>query len=194
MAGSLNGTLRDLRSSLQETLEIYSDIPAPLTRFIRAAETQITLALGETPSNQHIPEFVSKFDVGDRVTIIMQSYAGPDGKGITPAFINGVSGRPATIRHKPIQRSPNDIERDGEKTWFFTSQLPAYTSKQVECFMYVETETEIREVFHLRNEHWSTWHEKNGPYWSILTIFPDETGDTFSVAEGVQHADGSQEV
>ena len=79
----------------------------------------------------------------------------------------------AVVMESPKRRSPNDYENMGNKKWFFTSDLPASVSSQVDCFMHVETPSDMREVFHLRTEHWSRWREKNGTYWSILTIFPE---------------------
>ncbi len=70
---------------------------------------------------------------------------------------------------------PNEYETIGGKMWYFTSELPVAVAHRVDATMHLETPTDRREVFHLDDEPWCVWHEKNRSYWSILTVFKDHT-------------------
>jgi hypothetical protein len=134
---------------------------------------------------------VGKFDPGDRVMLIIQSLAASEpGLGATsmrPIMEDGVVGKAAVIRKVPAKRSPNNLEKFEDRVWFFTADLPVAVTSRIDGDMHVDLGVEIREVYHLAGEHWSTWHEttegEGGRFSSILTIFPDDRAFDFEARE-----------
>jgi hypothetical protein len=117
------------------------------------------------------------FSPGDEVAYTVVSYMGIRGAPMT-------SLEPQVRRAKvlePVRRSPNAYEKfeDG-RIWFFLADLPVSVSARIDAIMHLEFDVEYREIFHLKEDHWSVWrhvwqNEQEGQsYWATAYVFPEK--------------------
>jgi hypothetical protein len=157
---------------IRDMLDNEGPLPMDVEQLLLHAYDDVEQARGHerTYPPGYGKKYLNKFSPGDLVSIMLNS-------GLRSTDIE-VPVAPVILSVKiiepPKRRSPQDHEdMGGGKQWYFTSDLPASTTAQVDATMHVEGPSDIREVFHLRTEHWSRWREKSGEYWSIWTILPE---------------------
>lgn len=157
---------------LHEIPEKHDPLPSNIVGLLNHAYDDVQEARGKPREYVRVPSILSHFDVGDEILLIVQSYSGEHGQ-VTPMGMSTPDVRPGKIISRPRGRPTDaDFEKNiGGKPWFFTSEMPVAVAALIDASMHLELESDRREVIHLRDEHWSTWHEKNGTYWSVLTIF-----------------------
>lgn len=175
MASDLYVDLDRAGRLLMKILEEHDPLPSDVVALLEHAHDDVQEARGKPRERGRTPQYVGNFDVGDKVGIIVNAYTNRNSASLlVPDGMSTPWVRSAAVIRPPKHRSPNDLEPNVEgKPWFFTSDLPVATAHEVDATMHLELESDRREVFHMRGEHWSTWHEKNGAYWTVLTIFKE---------------------
>jgi hypothetical protein len=163
---------------LREIPERHDPLPQDIGRLLDHAYDDVQEARGKDRAHDRVPTILRHFDAGDQVVVIVQAFCGDNGaihQQILPVSMSVPDVMLSVVLQPPRHRSPNSYEKIGNKIWYFTSDLPVTVASRIDATMHLETPSDRREVFHLEGEHWSAWHEKNGSYWSILTIFKDHT-------------------
>ena len=174
MASDLYVHLDRASRLLREIPERHSPLPRDISRLLDHAYDDVQEARGKSRTFDQAPTILGHFDPNDEVHVIVQAFCGENGAihgQILPISMSVPDIMSGVVLQPPKHRSPNDYEKMGNKLWYFTSDLPVTVAARVDATMHLELPSDRREVFHLLDEHWSSWHEKNGVYWSILTIF-----------------------
>lgn len=174
MSSGLHVHLDRIGRLIDEAFAKHDPLPRDVAEPLGRAYDEILRARGKDPGKSRSKTIVGRFDVGDSVCMIVQSYtqgtaessASPGGMSL-PSVIGG------TVIKPPVNPNVSDYEMLDGKPWYFTSELPVTTVSAIDAKMHVELASDRREMFHLEGQHWSTWHEKNGPFWSLLTVFPE---------------------
>ncbi len=178
MASDMLGQLERISRLLRDIPEKHDPLPQDVARLVDHAYDDVQEARGKAREFDRLPSILGHFDAGDKISLIIQALSGENGlihQQVLPISMSTPDVIEGTVLQTPRHRSPNEYEDMGDKMWYFTSDLPVTVASRVDATMHLDLPSDRREVFHLRGEHWSAWHEKNRSYWTILTIFKGRT-------------------